>query len=89
MADVDITYGCGCGFKTRRLEAAIEHLNTKHHTLTVLGIIKSTKVIKPASQINKSKPQARTAKDLFKQGLEDMPGLSRIDELRHKINGRR
>lgn len=85
MADVEINYSCGCGFKTKRLEAAVEHSDTQQHTLTVLGTIKG---FKPAPSTNTSKPRARTAKDQFKQGLENTPGISRIEELRQKLNRR-
>jgi len=78
MADVDITYGCGCGFKTRRLEAAVEHSDDKHHSMTVLG------TIKPASRA--IEPQ--TTKNQFETGLHETPGVSRIQELRQKLNGR-
>ena len=74
MADVDITYGCGCGFKTVRAEAAVEHSDDKQHTLTVLG------TIKPASRTHTTTTQART---------ESSIDVSRIEELRHKINGGR
>ncbi len=74
MADVDVTYGCGCGFKTGRPEAALEHSDTQHHTLTVLGSIK------PASRTNKREPQTRAGASI---------DASRIEEIRRKINGGR
>jgi len=36
----EINYNCGCGYHTQKLEEAIIHSNSKHHTITVLGTIK-------------------------------------------------
>ena len=42
MADVEFGINCGCGYKTKRLEEAEMHSDETHHTLTVLGSVKST-----------------------------------------------
>lgn len=43
MADVNIDYTCGCGFRAKRLEAAVGHSETAKHTLSVLGTIRTSK----------------------------------------------
>jgi len=39
MASTDIQYNCGCGYKTRKLEAAVNHCDEKSHVITVQGNI--------------------------------------------------
>lgn len=39
MASVSIKYGCGCGYRTDKLEEAIKHSDQDNHSLTVLGTI--------------------------------------------------
>ncbi len=72
MADVYITYGCGCGFNTKRLEAAGKHSDIRHHTMVVLGSIK------PTSPMNNRKPQPPTETVI--------PGVSEIEALRKKFS---
>ena len=43
MADVNIDYHCGCGYKTKRLEEAIKHSESSRHTLGVLGTVRTSK----------------------------------------------
>jgi len=43
MADINITYSCGCGYKTLIIDEAITHSDEKQHSLTVLGTIKKDK----------------------------------------------
>jgi len=59
MASINITYSCGCGFVTHKLEAAVEHADTQKHTLTVLGIVQKSELPKPEERIS----------------LEGIPGL--------------
>jgi hypothetical protein len=42
MAKVDIQYCCGCGFKSKDLEAASTHCDTAFHDLTISGIVHSS-----------------------------------------------
>ena len=80
MADVHVTYTCGCGFKTRRSEAAIEHSDSEHHSITVLGTIKST-----ASKVSgKTQTQPQThAESSFGSPFN----VDRIQELRKMLDG--
>lgn len=39
MAETNIQYSCGCGFVTRNIEKAIDHVEQTEHTITVLGKI--------------------------------------------------
>lgn len=79
MADVDISHNCGCGYKSRSLEAAVRHSDTEHHTLTVLG------TIRPASETIDKMAWARKA-----PVIDETPAsLSRIEAVRHKLNGGR
>ena len=34
-----ITYNCGCGYHTKKLEEAEKHSNSRKHILTALGTI--------------------------------------------------
>jgi len=53
MASVKIDYTCGCGFRTRSLEAAVEHSDDEHHSLVVLGEIRYEK---PKAQYTDTTP---------------------------------
>ena len=50
MASINIQYNCGCGFKTKRLEAATDHADDKGHVLTVQGNIYTDVVPLPIKQ---------------------------------------
>ena len=39
MADIRIQYTCGCGFITRDIEDATDHVEKTEHTMTALGNI--------------------------------------------------
>lgn len=78
MADVDIVYGCGCGFKTGRLEAAVEHSDNTRHSMTVLGTIKY--VENPQVMRINSPKLTQTTK------TEIPADASRIEELRRKFS---
>ncbi len=39
MAKVNISYNCGCGFRTDNIAEAVLHSDIMNHTLTVVGDI--------------------------------------------------
>jgi len=41
--EVEVTYSCGCGYKTSSLEAALKHSREKLHCMTVFGEIRIEK----------------------------------------------
>jgi len=44
MAEIDISFNCGCGFRTANLAEAILHSDKEGHSLDVVGrIIKDPK----------------------------------------------
>jgi len=46
MAKINISFNCGCGFKTAELLEAIVHSDTHNHTLAATGeIVHDSKVI--------------------------------------------
>jgi len=46
MAENKVVYNCGCGFSTKDIEEARVHADTKKHSLTALGMITPTPIIK-------------------------------------------
>lgn len=52
MASINITYSCGCGFITHKIEAAVEHVDTMGHSLTVLGVVQKSKPPKPEEHVS-------------------------------------
>ena len=41
MAEVNIKYACGCGFTTKDIQEAINHVEKTGHTITsIVGTIK-------------------------------------------------
>lgn len=43
MAEVKVSYNCGCGFKTDSLLEAVLHSDTRKHSLDVIGRITKDK----------------------------------------------
>lgn len=39
MAKIQVSYNCGCGFRTENLAEAVIHSDTTNHSLTVVGTI--------------------------------------------------
>ena len=56
MADANIDYNCGCGFKTKRLEEAKKHSDSADHRMTVLGTINPVKEVPTAGITEPLKP---------------------------------
>lgn len=50
MTKVNITYTCGCGFRTTVLEEAVKHSQATNHVLTVLGDIRPSQRRLPKAQ---------------------------------------
>ncbi len=51
MASSDVQLNCGCGFTTRKLEAAAEHCDDRQHTMTVSGNVYPDKTLKPQPKV--------------------------------------
>ena len=81
MAGVTVEYNCGCGFRSKRLEAAEEHSDGSHHTMTIAG------GIKPSTDAP-FKPTRKTAtKPVSKPQpvVQDNFASQQIADLRHKL----
>ena len=85
MAGVTVEYNCGCGFRSKRLEAAEEHSDGSHHIMTIAGGIKpSTDApFKPTRKTstrpaNKPKPKPEPV-------VQDDTTTQQIADLRHKL----
>jgi len=42
-AAIQIKYTCGCGFRTDKLDEAVQHVEKTGHSMTVLGMIRADK----------------------------------------------
>lgn len=49
MASVNIQYNCGCGYRTQKLEAAVNHCGETQHVITVQGNIYPDKAPIPSA----------------------------------------
>ena len=78
MADAIITYGCGCGYKTRSLAAAVEHSDNTHHMVEVRGTIKPIKKTTPAT--SSTRMRAPVQEETMQQDI------SSIEALREKFS---
>lgn len=75
MADVDLNFSCGCGYKTHSLEAAEMHSDSANHKMTILGAVKptiTTSTRTPAQVQRQTKPE---------------DNIDVIQSLRARING--
>lgn len=49
MASISIQYNCGCGYRSKVLEAAANHCDEKGHVITVQGNIYPEKALIPTA----------------------------------------
>ena len=62
MASTNITYNCGCGFRTKKLEAACDHADEKGHVITVQGNIYTDVIPLPIKHRKTSTKNTETKK---------------------------
>jgi len=82
MASVNIQYNCGCGFKSGKLEAAVNHCDGVQHVITVQGNIYPDKALVPSAV-----PPVRTRKAAtpVAETVEDSGPVTNFAELKSRI----
>lgn len=80
MAIIDANYDCACGFSTTKPLAALDHVNSTHHTLAVRGVIKPG-IPKPDFPAQEKQHQAHEQSQM--QIVDD------FGSLRHKLGKQR
>lgn len=75
MAKVNISYGCGCGFRTRDLSEATAHCDASGHLLTISGTV-SPEVARKAA--------VPTTRRVAKPTVAEPKGF---EDLRSKLRG--
>ncbi len=83
MASINIQYNCGCGFKTKKLEAATDHADEKGHVLTVQGNIYTDVVPLPIKHRKTTTPKpSGVVAVALEEAQETAAFLSMKDRLR-------
>lgn len=63
MASIDINYNCGCGFRSKTLEAATAHSDGSSHVITVQGNIYPDKAPEPTRSRKTVTPAVEVAEE--------------------------
>lgn len=97
MADVKISFNCGCGYRTELSEAAVKHCDEQCHIMTVSGLLKPSVAKTAKTRLNTGRTfTARTSARVAPKLPEEPPldleatiaGEAEFNKLRDRLKRR-